>query len=583
VISKSSPYSTFILVFLFFYTISYAASPGLRVEVKGVKGRLKDNVFAILEIYQERNEKPLTEARIETLFKKGFLDIKKALIPFGYFDPEISGTLKRDARGGLVATYLIQKGPVTKIATIKVEVVGPGRDDLLPIESMPFKPGERFRQRRYERFKDGLLKRAQGLGYLDAHFKIHQVLIDVKNHKANIHLRLDTGPRYHFGRLTFKETTLSPLLLRGYADFKKGQPFDVTLLGRFRSRLLDSDYFRDVKIDYSKGKNASGNLVPVVVSCPMKKPNVFRFGLGYVSDVGPRVSLEWRRRYFGKNGHHLRGQFRYSSEETMLSGEYFIPLDRPYSDYFSLRPFIEHYDTDSRTGWKYNVATTYSVVLSNGWRRNAGINLGYENYDAAGEKKSSGELVPFISWYKSVADNILYANRGYSIKIGLSGEVGNFFANRSYLSSFLNTKFIRRLNPNYRIISRLDAGAIVTSDVTDIPSSARFYAGGQNSIRGFSLEELGPVNKETGKVTGGKYLAVGSLELERHLYKQVSGALFVDAGNAFDPKYQNKIEVGTGLGLRFKTVLGPVRLDFGFGISHKSVPFKFYLSVGPDF
>ena len=578
-------------VFLIFLCIScllpnpnlQAASYKLHVAVKGVEGKIKRNVLSLLEIYREKDDEHLSPARIELLFKKGYQDIKRALEPFGYFSPEIKGKLKRNREKGLYyVTYHIEKGKPSRIKHIEVKVAGPGSNyfsKLVP----SFKKGDRFDQIKYEKFKKELLNRARAQGFLDATFKRHEVLIDKKEATAAIYLHLETGPRYRFGKIEFRDTSLSSKFLKRYAPFKPGDPFDIAKLAKFRSRLLDSDYFQDVSIDYSRDRTSQDKRIPLFVTCPMKKPNVFRLGLGYVSDTGPRMSLEWQRRYLGTRGHHFRTKFQFSTEETLMSGEYFIPLDRPYSDYLSLRPFIEHYDTESRKGWKYNVGLLYSQTVSNGWRRNAGINFGYENYETGGEKSDNRELIPFISWYKSVSDNVLYASRGYSVKFGLSGEIGGVFANTSYLSSFFNTKVIRRFAKDYRFITRLDLGAIATPDIEQIPSSSRFYAGGQSSIRGFSLEELGPKNPDTGDVTGGRYLAVGSIEIERHIYKLLSLAVFVDAGNSFDPDFKNRLEVGTGFGLRLKTVLGPVRLDFGFGVSRKPVPFKFYLSVGPDF
>jgi len=576
--------------FLFFLVL--AVSTGwakgactVHLKVSGVEGKLRQNVLSLLEIKKEKDKGGLTPGRVRLLFKRGYSEIKRSLMPFGYFNPRIRGNLKKGPkRCNFIISYDIDKGPLTKISHVEVRVTGPGESDLIPFAGKRFfKTGEVFRQKRYERFKKNLISRAQALGYLDAFYKRHEVIVDSKTNSARIVLHLFTGKRYHFGHLIFKKAVLSPVFLRRFADFKYGEAFDASRLGRLETRLLDSDYFKDVQIDYSKEKASGENIIPVTVTCPMKRPNVFRLGLGYVSGVGARVSLEWQRRYLGKMGHHLRSRFQISPDETLISGEYIVPLKRPYSDYLSLKPFIEHYDTSSRNGWKYNVALLYSTALENGWRRNAGINFGYEDYTTGGDTSSSKELRPFVSWNKSVADNILYANRGYSIRFGLSGELGGFFAEKTYLSSLLRAKFIRRFARDYRIVTRLDAGAIATSRVDKIPSSARFYAGGQGSIRGFSLEELGPKNPKTGDVIGGRYLAVGSIELERHIYRLLSGAIFVDIGNSFDPDYSNKVEIGPGFGLRLKTVLGPVRLDFGFGVSRPSVPFKFYLSVGPDF
>ncbi len=577
-----------VIFFCLVFTVSTIWAEGactVQVKVNGVEGKVRENVVSLLEICAEKDKEGLSPARIEHLFRKGYSEIRKALMPFGYFNPSIKGNLKKGpGRCHFKVRYDIHRGPATTISHVEVRLTGPGKGELRPLlKKCPLKTGDIFKQERYETFREDLISKAQALGYLDAFYKRHDVIVDPITNRARIILHLFTGQRYHFGTLTFEKTLLSPSFLKRFADFKRGEPFDVSRLSRLKTRLLDSDYFRDVQLDYSKENVSGENAVPITVTCPMKRPNVFRLGLGYVSDVGPRVTLEWQKRYLGKMGHHLRSRFQISSEETLISGEYLVPLKRPYSDYLSLQPFIEHYDTSSRNGWQYNVSLIYSTALEGGWRRNAGVNFGYEDYTIGGETNNSKELRPFVSWNKSVADNVLYANRGYSIKLGISGELGRFFAEKSYLSSQLNTKFIRRFLRDYRIITRMNLGATVTPRVDKIPSSARFYAGGQGSIRGFSLEELGPKNPKTGDVIGGRYLAVGSLELERHIYRILSAAVFLDIGNSFDPDYENRVEVGTGFGLRLKTLLGPVRLDFGFGVSRPSVPFKFYLSVGPDF
>ena len=209
--------------------------------------------------------------------------------------------------------------------------------------------------------------------------------------------------------------------------------------------------------------------------------------------------------------------------------------------------------------------------------------MGYETYHVGDDSSSAGEFIPGISWYKTVSDNVLYTTRGHMIKVGCTAAIKGLLAEESYLRPKFSTKWIRAFGERFRLISRLDLGAVLARDLRKLPGSTRFFTGGETSIRGFSLNELGPEDPKNGDIMGGRYLAVGSLEIERQIYGNWMGAVFCDAGNSFDPDLVNRLEVGTGFGIRWRTPLGPVKLDFGFGVSRNPVPFKFYFSVGPDF
>jgi translocation and assembly module TamA len=117
--------------------------------------------------------------------------------------------------------------------------------------------------------------------------------------------------------------------------------------------------------------------------------------------------------------------------------------------------------------------------------------------------------------------------------------------------------------------------------VEELPPSKRFYTGGDNTIRGFSFEELGP-RDEAGEVIGGRYLAVGSLEIERRLGGGWSLALFVDGGNAYDPDFEAEAAYAAGLGVRWHSPVGPVRLDLARGDYLDEQAWRLHLVVGPE-
>ena len=119
--------------------------------------------------------------------------------------------------------------------------------------------------------------------------------------------------------------------------------------------------------------------------------------------------------------------------------------------------------------------------------------------------------------------------------------------------------------------------------LTELPPSKRFFAGGDNTVRGFRYEGLGPEDG-AGDVIGGRYLAVGGIEVDRRISGKWSGAMFVDAGNAFDPDrdYDSETAYGIGLGVRWQSPVGPVRFDVASGRVEDQRHWRLHIVVGPE-
>ena len=232
----------------------------------------------------------------------------------------------------------------------------------------------------------------------------------------------------------------------------------------------------------------------------------------------------------------------------------------------------------------------HSVITPGGWRRTAGIDYQFEDYEIneTGSEQVN-ELVPNISWSKTVSDDPIYTTNGYRLKYVLLGAVEGVTSNATYLSGGISAKYIRGFADKYRFITRTDLGATFANSVDDLPASRRFYAGGDSSIRGWGFDALGPNDPVTDQTVGGRYLAVGSLELEREITGPWSAAVFTDFGNAFDPDYEQQFEQSVGVGLRWRSPIGQVRFDVAFALTKDEgddkygfPPTRLHLVIGPD-
>jgi len=565
-------------------------SPGahalkLKVQVEGLEGEWEKNVLALLAIYQERDDKELDELRLRALHEGAPDQIREALAPFGLYRVQVTGSLTPPAGSGgaWVANYRVNPGEPVRIGKVDFVITGEGADNPAFPKTFPMKVGDVLLHEEYEKARAALSQVAEKQGYLDAELVRRRVLIDMDAYEAIIEMHLNTGPRYYLGEVSFTQDLLADEYLEKFVTFERGDLYDPEELLRLQAKLLGMEYYKMVEIVPHKEDAGEDRVVPIEVVATPNKPNKFRFGLGYATDVGPRSTLEWNRRYLTRWGHRLKLELGVSGPEQYLDGDYRIPIRDPVRDYIIVKPRLESFDTDTRQGDLYTLQVAHSVVTRGGWRRTAGIDYRYEDSEVASEEgEVTNELVPNISWSKTVTDDPVYTTDGYRVRYTLLGTVEGLVSSSSSLGGSVRLKWIKSFWDDFRLITRTDLGATWASDLFDLPASRRFFAGGDNSIRGWGYDALGPNDPVTDETLGGRYLAVGSLELERRIKGDWSGAVFTDFGNAFDPDYKQEIEVGAGLGLRWRSPIGQVRADVAFALTKDDQGARLHLVIGPD-
>ncbi len=580
--------------------------PALEIEVK-VRG-LKDdkhekNVLALLGIYQEREDKELSIPRLEALHRRAPDQIRKALAPFGLYRVQVEATLTRPKSedGTWLAKYKVVPGEPVKVGSIDYRITGPGKDDpAFPKEfckepekesgkepgsesELCMKPGDVLLHPEYDKAKKNILYLATQHGYLDYELIRSRVLIDPDAYEAKIEFHLDTGPRYYLGKVSFTQDLLDDRYLGKFVGFEPGDPYDPEALLTLQGKLIGMEYYKKVEIVPHKDQAGAKRAIPIEVIATPNKANKYRFGLGYATDVGPRVTLEWRRRYLTRRGHTFKLETSISEPFQAVKGDYRIPIGNPLRDYITIRPDLRVFDIASRKGNIQTLQVAHSVVTPSGWRRTAGIDYRREQFEiSADDKELVNELVPNISWSKTATDDPVYTTNGYKIKFALLGTLKGLISPTSYLGGSARLKWIKSFLDDYRLIARSNLGVTWANSVFDLPASRRYFAGGDNSIRGWAWDVLGPNNPVTNETVGGRYLAVGSLELERRIRGDWSGAIFTDFGNAFDPDFTREVEASAGLGVRWRSPIGQIRLDVGVALTREDRPARLHIVIGPD-
>ena len=561
-----------------------AAALSLTVNVEGVEGQQRKNVLALLGIYQEQKDKDLTVPRLLALLRRAPEQIRAALAPFGLYRVQVQESVQRPEPGSerWVASYRIDPGPPVKIATVDYRITGPGADNPAFPKAFPLQPGDVLLHAAYDEAKNEITAIAAEQGYLDADLLRHVVLVDPVAYDAHVEFHLETGPRYYLGPVSFEQDLLSDAYLRKFVDFKPGAVYDPDLLLALQGRLIGMEYYKSVEIVPLLEQAGPDRQVPIRVVAERNKANQYRVGVGFATDIGPRFSFDYRRRYLGRWGHKLKAEIELAQPTQTLVAEYRIPIRDPVADYVLIRPEVYAYDTASRQGTLFKLGAAQSILTRWGWRRNLGVDYRYEDYKVSDDTQDTfNGLLPYTSWSKVVADDPINTKNGYRLRFLVQGTARNLLSETSFFSGSASGKWIKTLGTGNRFIARADLGATWASSVDDVPASQRFFAGGDNSIRGWGLDALGP-RDASGQVVGGRYLAVGSLEYDRTIKGPWGVAVFTDFGNAFDPSYTSDWEQSVGLGLRFATPIGPVRVDLAYALTKDPAGFRLHLGLGPD-
>jgi len=562
-----------------------ASGLALDVEVTGLEGQRRDNVLALLGIYQERKDESMTPQRLRALYRRAPEQIREALAPFGLYRVEIDSSLSEPetAEGTWVARFAVDPGEPVEIGRIDYRITGPGADNPRFPARFPMQVGDALIHSEYEKAKNRIVNAASEEGYLFADLARHQVLIDPVAYEAIIAFHLETGEQYYLGKVRFDQDLLTDGFLQKYVSFEPGVVYNPERLLQLQGRLIATEYFDNVEIRPQREQVGPNRRVPIDVIATRNKPNVYRVGVGYATDVGPRVSLDYRRRYIGRHGHYGKAEIEISQVEQSLVGEYRIPVRNPVRDYFVIRPEFYAFDTATREGDLFKLSVAQSIENAHGWRRIIGLDYRYEDYSvASSDDDSFNGLVPNISWAKVEADDPINTRNGYRAKIALQGTAKDLLSGSSWLSGTLDYKLIKSLGEDMRFIGRSELGAIWANSISEVPATQRFFAGGDNSIRGWAFDVLGPDEPGESTTVGGRFLAVGSLELERRIVGNWGAAVFTDFGNAFDPDYEQEWEQSVGVGVRYGTPIGPVRVDLAYALTKDPAGFRLHFSLGPD-
>ncbi len=550
----------------------------MEVEVQGVPGNFAERVRDSINVNGNNKDETLSRGEAERRMERGRQQLKKAMTSFGYYRAGVAAQLSGKP-SNWKAVYQVTPGQAVTYRLVNLEVTGPAHSEPTLQKYLSRKPlaaGDRVDHAEYEGVRDELLTRTQALGYLNASLSTHKVEIDLDTYTADAEIVVDSGPLFRFGKVQLMQDVLNDDFLRGYVGIKYGDRFSDRKLLKVQRDLKDSDYFTDVRVEPKFNEAGADGHVPVDVHLTPTKPSEYQVGAGYGTDTGARGSLSWEQRRINRRGHRLGGSLEVSQIGGTAEGHYTIPFGDPRNDQYQLFTSYTRNNPDSSNSTLGQVGIRRSTAVGH-IRLSLSFRYQREDFTVAGQSGLTDLFIPEVDLSQVTADNRLFTHNGQRWRFSLEGSDG-LLSDFAFIQPHVSGKLIRSFG-DARLILRGE-GAWSAAKLSDLPASLRFFAGGDQSVRGFGYETLGPRNAQ-GQLTGGRKLLVGSVEADYPVSDKWRVAAFFDAGNAFDD-FSEPLRKSVGIGIRRITPIGPVRVDLAHPVLGSDRGFRLHITLGPD-
>lgn len=441
---------------------------------------------------------------------------------------------------------------------------------------------EPFRQADWTTAKNSALARLRADTYPMASWSGTSATVDAQAHTASLFLVADSGPAFSFGEVRIEGLERQPpSAILNLAPFRAGQPYRERQVLDWQERLQKVNLFESVYVSPALDVNhpEATPLIVQVREAPIQEASV---GIGASSDNGPRVSFE----HLHRNPFGLDWQVRTKVQLGLRVSDGLIDLlSHPWPGRkrgLASAQVSSIEDNDN--------AITRTQRLKVG-RLREGERLERTDYvealrtsvrSAADLLVADATALSFTSqWIFRDVDSQALPTRGTTTMVALTGgrsisaldESGYFGRVHGRFTAYLP------LPASWQLQFRAEGGQVLARDNVSVPDVLLFRAGGDDSIRGYAFRSIGV--ERDGVTTGGRVLGTGSVELSHPLWPGVPnllGAVFMDVGDSAERIDQWALKRGHGVGIRWRSPVGPFRIDIARGVSTDE--WRLHFSVG---
>lgn len=571
---------TFSLTILFAALSAFADKP-ITLKVEGIKNKAAyNNVMVHLS-----SLKTIPVENSDRYYYLASKTIDEALRAVGYFNSKIDYQFvpQPNAKQDLLIASVALDEPV-KIAEIQVQLLGDAEKDenFLALQKQVPKLGTVLNQGVYDDYKAELEKVALAKGFFDYQFLTHRLGILPSAHEAYWQLAFDSGKRYRYGNIRFQGSQIREDYLRNILAIQSGDPYLINDLSELSTDLSASNWFKSVLVQPNIDKQSKKVDLDVLVQPRLK--NSYEIGIGYGTDVGPRLQFGWNKPWINSRGQSFSSNFYISDPKKTIEATYKIPLlKQPLNYYYEIATGYEEEKKNDTDTSGLTLAILRYWNRETGWQNSFGVRARYDNFTQANVSNRTLLIYPTAGFNRTRVRGGLFPYWGDSQKITLNWGNKAVGSDVDFYSAIASTSWIRTYAENHRFLTRAEIGYLSTNQFDKIPPALRFFAGGDRSIRGYGYHKISPKDKN-GELTGANRLFTASIEYQYQVKPKWWGAIFYDTGFASDRFAFNDLRKGAGIGVRWNSPIGAVKFDIATPINDKddSKNIQFYIGIGAE-
>jgi translocation and assembly module TamA len=576
----------FILRTLFLATTLYTgaadAQNRYRVEVHGPRA-LSQMLESGLDIARWQNDPNMNLELLRRLTAEAIQQSEAAVATEGYFSPRIEAQIDEKVEPWLVSID-VDPGPRTIVQNVDLRFAGPVLDDeeAQPLiakarETWSLPPGSPFRQQDWDSAKRGALTALSFGRYAAANVAHSEARIDPDTLSASLQVEFASGPIFHFGAVeTSGLKRYPPRLVENLSPFGPGEAYSGKKLAIYQRRLLESGYFSSARIAVSDDPDEAA-AAPVKVSVIENNKHRVEMGVGYSTDTRYRGQLTYNNVDLFESAWRFKANLRLESlgEQARIDFDSPPHSDASWNNFFSS---VHRTDIENQETREFVVGAAHNWGLER-TPSSLFVAAHFEDQTINNDVTDKKHAV-FFGYRKTFSDtdDLVSPRSGYlgTLTVGAAPEV---LSSRAFARATAKLSTFYPIGRKADLSIRGELGKVWAEARDNIPTSYLFRTGGDQTVRGYGFESLGL--EKDGAIVSGRYLGWASIEYTRWIGEAWGLAAFVDAGDASDSLDAYDLAVGYGLGVRFRSPIGPVRADVAYG--ERTNEMRIHFSVGYSF
>jgi outer membrane protein insertion porin family len=573
------------------------------VKIEGVRALSRSTILGAMVTrrppwYQLWRRWTQTTPFSVSLFRGDLERVERLLRELGYYHARVSHDLI--VHGDAVTVVLrVDEGPVATVAEVALAAaegtLAPADEAALRAE-LTLAPGDAFTQEQYDESQARLLREYRRRGY--AYVRVEKAaVVDTATDRVRVRYTIAPGRTAVFGTTTVHgETRVAPDLILRELAYAAGDAYDPRKLDLTQARVFGLRLFRSAVVRPAQ-LDPQSPAVDIAIEVVEGPPRELKAGIGYGDEEGVRGQLRWEHNNWLGGGRQLGFGLTLSQLTQEGAAEfrqpYFlgprqvlvVPLRQARDDepeftnaVVSLTPRIERRLTPSVTaalGWVLEYDDVTDIPDATRARLE--------------ELRRSGVVSGPTAWIeRNTTTDLLDPRSGSVVRFAVAQAGGPWQGGYTFARGLLEAKKYVAVSSGMTLAGRVRiGGGDGFGQSRDLPVFRRFFAGGIDSTRGYGRHLLGPLNA-SGDPVGGRSLLEGNLELRAPIRGPVGGALFVDIGEVRRQPFSYSLEdlkLGVGVGVRYQTLIGPLRLDLGIPLDppRGEPSWRVHFSIGQAF